>query len=256
MSTPKKRFGQHFLLDHQVLGRIASVCLAVPGAITVEIGPGRGALTEHLLARIDRLHAIEIDRDLTAPLSARFGDRLTVHEADALSLDLCGIGASLRVVGNLPYNISTPLIFHLIEQPCIEAMVFLLQKEVVDRLAAAPGDPARGRLSVMVQARCTVTPLFTVPPGAFFPPPKVDSRLVRLEPHPPLPIRDPAHFARLVAAAFAQRRKMLRQSLKAWCSAQDWQALGLDPTRRAETLTLAEFVAIADQTATGVDHPG
>ncbi|MDA8390648.1 MAG: 16S rRNA (adenine(1518)-N(6)/adenine(1519)-N(6))-dimethyltransferase RsmA [Gammaproteobacteria bacterium] len=255
MPLPKKRFGQHFLRDTQILERIAGVCAAVPGEVTVEIGPGQGALTEHLLARIAHLHAIEIDRDLTAPLSARFGDRLIVHQTDALKLDFCTLGACLRVVGNLPYNISTPLIFHLIDQRCIAAMVFLLQKEVVDRLAAEPGDPARGRLSVMVQARCAVTPLFTVAPGAFFPPPKVDSRLVRLEPRAPLKTRDPAHFGRIVSAAFAQRRKMLRQSLKTWCTREDWQALGIDGTRRAETLTLAEFAAIADRTAARTDPP-
>ncbi len=224
------------------------MCAAAPGETTVEIGPGEGALTAYLLRSVDRLHAVEIDRELTGPLSARFGERLVVHQEDALRFDFCTLGSSLRVVGNLPYNISTPLLFHLIEQPCVQAMVFLLQKEVVDRLAAGPGDAAYGRLSVMVQARCAVTPLFTVPPGAFTPPPKVDSRLVHLVPAPPLRVADAAHFGRIVSAAFAQRRKMLRQSLKAWCTATDWQALGIDSTRRAETLTLEEFAQIADQT--------
>ena len=248
MATLKKRFGQHFLHDEGVLDRIASACLAVPGEPTVEIGPGGGALTAHLLRRIERLHVIEIDRDLVAGLGQLFpASRVTVHEGDVLRFSLCEIATrGLRVVGNLPYNISTPLIFHLLDQPCIQSMVFLLQKEVVDRLAAAPCGPDYGRLSVMVQARCDVAPLFAVSASAFTPPPKVESRLVYLRPIPQrIPASDAARFAKLVATAFSQRRKMLRHSLKAYFMAGDWHALGIDSMRRAETLTFEEFAALA-----------
>ncbi len=248
MAVLKKRFGQHFLRDEAVLRHIADACLAAPGEQTVEIGPGGGALTAHLLERLQRLHVIEIDRDLVADLGRRFPPpRVTVHEGDVLRFSLCKIGASgLRVVGNLPYNISTPLIFHLLDQPCIQSMVFLLQKEVVDRLAAAPCGPDYGRLSVMVQARCDVAPLFAVSAHAFTPPPKVESRLVYLRPIPHrIPPSDVVRFAKLVATAFSQRRKMLRHSLKTYFSAGDWAALGIDPTRRAETLAFEEFAALA-----------
>lgn len=248
MAVLKKRFGQHFLHDEGALQRIASACLAAPGEQTVEIGPGGGALTAHLLERIERLHVIEIDRDLVADLGRRFPPpRVTVHEGDVLRFSLCEIGArGLRVVGNLPYNISTPLIFHLLDQPCIQSMVFLLQKEVVDRLAAVPCGPDYGRLSVMVQARCDVAPLFAVSAQAFTPPPKVESRLVYLRPIPHrVPASDAARFAKLVATAFSQRRKMLRHSLKAYFAGDDWRALDIDPTRRAETLAFEEFAVLA-----------
>lgn len=248
MAALKKRFGQHFLHDEGILQRIASACLAVPGEHTVEIGPGGGALTEHLLRHLEQLHVIEIDRDLVAALQHRFSPgRVIVHEGDVLRFSLCHLAArGLRVVGNLPYNISTPLIFHLLDQPCIHSMVFLLQKEVVDRLAAAPCGPDYGRLSVMVQARCEVVPLFAVAASAFTPAPKVESRLVYLRPVPQrIPSSDEAQFAKLVAMAFSQRRKMLRHSLKAHFAAGDWDALGIDPTRRAETLVFEEFAALA-----------
>lgn len=248
MARLKKRFGQHFLQDEGVLERIASACLAVPGEQTLEIGPGGGALTAHLLRRLEPLHVIEIDRDLVAGLGTRFpASRVIIHEGDVLRFSLCEIAAcGLRVVGNLPYNISTPLIFHLLDQPCIQSMVFLLQKEVVDRLAATPCGPDYGRLSVMVQARCEVVPLFTVPASAFRPPPKVESRLVYLRPIPQrIPASDVARFARLVATAFSQRRKMLRHSLRADFTPEDWNALGIDSTRRAETLVFEEFAALA-----------
>lgn len=255
MLAPKKRFGQHFLRDEQVLARIAQVCAAAPGTHTVEIGPGQGALTTHLLQRFDALHVVEIDRDLIAHLRQRFpAPKLTVHEADALKFPLCSaVPGSLRVVGNLPYNISSPLIFHLLDQTCIESMVFLLQKEVVDRLGAAPGGHDYGRLSIMVQARCEVTPLFLVPPDAFVPAPKVESRLVYLR---PIPCRvapnEEAAFSAIVSAAFAQRRKMLRQSLKRYFAERDWVSVGIDPTRRPETLSLEEFAALArHQSAVG-----
>lgn len=248
MPPLKKRFGQHFLHDEFVLERIASACVATPGDQTIEIGPGGGALTAHLLRRLETLHVIEIDRDLIADLGRRFpADRVTVHEADVLRFAICALGSSaLRVVGNLPYNISSPLIFHLLDQPCIQSMVFLLQKEVVDRLAAPPGGHDYGRLSVMVQARCEVTPLFTVSADAFTPPPKVESRLVYLRPIAnKIEVDDLARFAQIVAAAFSQRRKMLRHSLKRYFADGDWRVLGIDPTRRAETLTFKDFAALA-----------
>lgn len=248
MPALKKRFGQHFLRDPFVLARIAQVCAQTPGEHTVEIGPGDGALTTHLLEHIGRLHVVEIDRDLIAGLERRFApDRVVVHEADALRLRPCDLApGSLRVVGNLPYNISSPLIFHFLDEPCIASMVFLLQKEVVDRLAAAPGGRDYGRLSVMVQARCEVTPLFTVAAEAFVPPPAVESRLVALRPRASqIPAGDAALFGAIVACAFSQRRKMLRQSLRGYFRGEDWSALAVDPTRRPETLTVAEFAALA-----------
>lgn len=248
MSSLKKRFGQHFLHDDGVLGAIAQACAAAQGAETFEIGPGGGALTAHLLHYFDHLHVVEIDRDLIADLRRRFSaERVQVHEADALRFSFCASqGASVRVVGNLPYNISSPLIFHLLQQPCIQGMVFLLQKEVVDRLAASPGGGDYGRLSVMVQMQCEVTSLFCVPPDAFIPPPKVESRLVYLKPVAPrVPAADRPLFAEIVSRAFSQRRKMLRQNLKAYLASTDWVSLGIDPTRRAETLSVEEFAALA-----------
>ncbi|HUW97856.1 MAG TPA: 16S rRNA (adenine(1518)-N(6)/adenine(1519)-N(6))-dimethyltransferase RsmA [Acidiferrobacter sp.] len=257
MSALKKRFGQHFLHDIAVLRGIADVCAAVPGDQTVEIGPGGGALTAHLLARFGTLHAIEIDRDLVVDLGQYFpADRLTIHEADVLRFPICArIPGALRVVGNLPYNISSPLIFHLLDQPRIQSMVFLLQKEVVDRLAATPGGHDYGRLSVMVQAVCEVSPLFTVPASAFTPPPQVESRLVYLRPIPSrVAAAHAGRFAEIVAVAFSQRRKMLRHNLKRYFRDGDWKALGIDPTRRAETLTIEEFAALAGYEAPPGDN--
>ncbi|WP_298137512.1 16S rRNA (adenine(1518)-N(6)/adenine(1519)-N(6))-dimethyltransferase RsmA [Acidiferrobacter sp.] len=248
MPALKKRFGQHFLRDESVLARIAGVCAHMPGDRTIEIGPGDGALTAHLLRQAGELHVIEVDRDLIRGLARRFaGGGVIIHEADALRFPLCtAVPGRLRVVGNLPYNISSPLIFHCLAQPCITGMAFLLQKEVVDRLAAAPGGRDYGRLSVMVQARCEVVPLFTVPPEAFYPPPAVVSRLVTLRKVPsPVPPADTALFAAIVACAFSQRRKMLRHSLRAYFGDAAWRSLGIDPVRRPETLSVAEFAALA-----------
>lgn len=249
--VPRKRFGQHFLHDTNVIERIAAAIAPQPGDTLVEIGPGEGALTAALLARLPRMHAVELDRDLVPRLRARFGDALDVHQADALRFDFAALAPpeGLRVAGNLPYNISTPLIFHLlVSAACIRDMTFLLQLEVVERLAAAPGSKRYGRLSVMVQYRCRVDALFRVGPGAFRPPPKVDSAVVRLQPHAelPHPARDEALLARLVAQAFSQRRKTLGRALKGLLDAQDIAAAGVDPGRRAETLSVAEFVALAD----------
>lgn len=253
MSAPKKRFGQHFLRDPHWLAAIADVCVQTAGDGTIEIGPGQGALTAYLLERLGAIHAVEIDRDLLEGLKNRFGsDHLSLHAADALRVDYCALHPGpVRVVGNLPYNISTPLIFHLLAHPCIVDMVFLLQKEVVARLAACANEPDYGRLSVMVQARCSVEPLFIIGPDAFFPPPKVESQLVRLTPTPGrFQVQDPVLFHDLVAAAFGQRRKMLRHSLRDWVSPSQWLESKIDPTRRPETMSLGEFGYLADVLAT------
>jgi len=267
---PKKRFGQHFLHDRGIVQRILDAFAPQPGETLVEIGPGPGALTRPLLERGAPLHVVELDRDLAAQLRTEFApDRLLVHEADALKFDFCALaphtdvpvpratgsqerpppGGKLRLIGNLPYNISTPLLFRLLEQErCIHDMLFMLQKEVVDRMAAPPGGKDYGRLSVMIQWRLRVEKLFDVRPGAFTPPPKVDSSVVRLVPHtrPPIQVHDADAFARVVQAAFAQRRKTLRNNLKGLLAAGALEALGIDPQRRAETLTLAEFAALAN----------
>ncbi len=251
---PRKRFGQHFLHDRHYIERIVNAFHPVNGQHIVEIGPGLGVLTRELLTRTEQLHAVELDRDLVARLQQELGaaGKLTLHQADALNFDFCERvppGEKLRVIGNLPYNISTPILFHLLDQlDCIGDMLFMLQKEVVDRMCAPPGGRDYGRLSVMLQVRCQVERLFDVPPGAFTPPPKVDSAVVRLVPHaqPPVALRDARGFALVVKAAFAQRRKTLRNTLKGLVSADTMQALGIDPGRRAETLSLAEFAALAN----------
>lgn len=220
----------------------------------VEIGPGMGIMTEAILPFVKYLDAVELDRDLVAKLQQSplpLGN-FTIHSADALKFDFCSLlkgGEKLRIVGNLPYNISTPLIFHLLQQShCIVDMHFMLQKEVVDRLAAAAGDSAYGKLSVMVQYYCEVEKLFDVAPQAFSPPPKVDSAVVRLVPHSkaPVQVNDLALFEKVVSAAFAQRRKTLRNNLKHLLSAETLQANGIDPSRRAETLSLQEFAILAN----------
>jgi 16S rRNA (adenine1518-N6/adenine1519-N6)-dimethyltransferase len=250
---PKKRFGQHFLHDRNVIGRIVATLAPRPGDHIVEIGPGKGALTRELAARLTHFDAVELDRDLLAHLQSTIpAGKLTLHGADALKYDFCQLmreGRKLRLVGNLPYNISTPLLFHLLDQAgCIEDMLFMLQKEVVQRMAASPGGKDYGRLSVMIQYRCAVEKLFNVAPGAFTPPPKVDSSVVRLIPHatPPVAVDDEARFSQVVRAAFASRRKTLRNNMKGLLSGEDMTALGIDPTRRAETLSLAEFAALSN----------
>lgn len=248
---PRKRFGQHFLHDPGVLARIVAAFDPKLTDHVVEIGPGRGALTRRLAGKVGALAVIEIDRDLAAALRSTFTPaQITIHEADALGFDLCALAGhrKLRLLGNLPYNISTPLLFRLLDQlRCIEDMLFMLQKEVVARMAAGPGGKDYGRLSVMIQWRLRVERLFDVDPGAFAPPPKVDSSVVRLTPHerPPIEIRDPARFAAIVQSAFARRRKTLRNSLKGLIPPEAMQAVGIDPSRRAETLNLDEFAALS-----------
>lgn len=251
---PRKRFGQHFLHDETAINDIVAAIAPQPGDTMVEIGPGQGAITGPLLRRLGRLHAIEIDRDLIPALERRFaqdGD-LTIHAADALRFDigtLSPAGGRLRVVGNLPYNISTPLIFHLLaSSSAVADMHFLLQKEVVDRIAAAPGGGAYGRLSVMAQYRCHCEKLFGVASAAFSPPPKVESALLRLKPYsrPPIAVNNEQRFARIVSEAFSQRRKTIKNNLKKMLTVEAIEGAGVDPNLRPEKLSLAQFAALAN----------
>jgi len=246
----RKRFGQNFLTDTGVLARIVDAIAPEPGDRVVEIGPGLGALTRRLLDRVRQLDAIEIDRDLAARLANEFPpERLRLHIGDALVFDFAALGPRLRVVGNLPYNISSPLLFRLAEHaPSIADVHVMLQREVVDRMAAAPGEAAYGRLTVMLGYRFSVKRIARVPAAAFRPRPSVESALVRLVPHAPLPVpaRDEKVFAAVVAAAFGQRRKTLRNALARLIAPDAIAALGIDPGARGETLSVAQFVALAD----------
>lgn len=250
----RKRFGQNFLHDRQVIDRIHGAIAATPGERVVEIGPGQGAITQGLLTGVGSLDVVELDRDLVGPLRDRLGPLgdLRIHQADALNFALCALaheGERLRLVGNLPYNISTPLLFRFLEQAeCIEDMHLMLQKEVVERIVADPGDKTYGRLSVMVQTLCSADCLFRIGAGAFTPAPKVESAFLRLRPHRPFPfpVDDPALHARIVAAAFGQRRKTLRNSLSKLVDAQLLIATGIDPTLRAENLDLASYARLAN----------
>ncbi len=250
----KKALGQHFLHDRSVVERILRALDPRPGERIIEIGPGAGALTFPLLDRHGELTAIEFDRDLLVPLAAEAAahGRLEIIHADALSVDFSALagGTPLRVVGNLPYNISSPILFHLLDHAgAIRDMLFMLQKEVVDRMAAEPGGKVYGRLSVMLQAACTVEALFDVPPGAFRPPPKVDSAVVRLRPRAATGIDDPAAFAALVKAGFAQRRKTLRNALDGVCDGDVMRAAGIDPGARAERIPVPAWIALANRLA-------
>ena len=256
MHVPRKRFGQHFLRDPLVIQRIVDSIGPSRQDDMVEIGPGLGAITKPLLARLERLEAIEIDRDAIAHLRQEFGrtdadhGELQIHEGDVLEFDLGTIanGRRLRLVGNLPYNISTPLLFKLIEQrQFIADMHFMLQKEVVDRMAAKAGDDDYGRLSVMLAPWLQIEPLFDIGPGSFRPPPKVVSTFVRLTPFtsPPFELHDPKRYAALVAAAFSQRRKTLRNSLRALVSNEQIVAAGIDPGARAEVIAPAQFALLS-----------
>ncbi len=251
---PRKRFGQNFLHDHNIIYNIISSIQAKPGEHWVEIGPGQGALTEPLLKTGIRLEVVELDRDLVTLLKEQFKqyDNLQIHSADALRFDFSALaedGKKLRIIGNLPYNISTPLMFHLLDNAyCIEDMHFMLQKEVVDRICAAPGSKKYGRLSVMMQYYCATELLFDVPPESFDPAPKVMSAIVRLVPHqqPPVQVNDIAKLNRVVTQAFSQRRKTLRNSLKKLITEEEIVALDIDPTLRAETISLADFAKLSN----------
>ncbi len=252
LPRPKKRFGQHFLTDRHYLARIVDTIAPRPADAMVEIGPGTGILTQRLAAVLDHLHVIEIDRELAHGLRTAFPDgKVTVHEGDALDFDFSTLPAPLRVVGNLPYNVSTPILFHIAAVAGrICDCTFMLQKEVVDRMVAAPGTEDYGRLSVMLQYRFAMESLLDVPPGAFTPPPKVDSAVVRMVPlaEDRPRARDEALFAQLVSAGFSQRRKTLRNAARALAGAEAFTRAGIDSGRRGETLSVAEFIALADAT--------
>ena len=246
----RKRFGQNFLQDRQIVDNIIRALNLQPNDNVLEIGPGLGALTQPLLRVLNHLTAIEIDRDLQAHLAEMHGTdrKLTVIDADALTIDYSQFGEKLRVIGNLPYNISTPLLLRLLHHTShIEDMHFMLQKEVVNRMAAHPGSKAYGRLSVMLQYYCDVEQLFDVPPESFHPQPKVDSAVVRLTPHT-TPIYPEVAFTdleRLVACAFSMRRKTLANNLKPEINAAELTTLGIDPVLRPEQISVGDFVTIA-----------
>lgn len=247
---PRKRFGQNFLQSHSVIDAILREFHPEPADNVVEIGPGLGALTKPLLLKLDHLLAIEIDRDLHEYLSGMTETKgqLQLLCADALTIDYSQFGKNLRIIGNLPYNISTPLLIHLLHYlPYIQDMFFMLQKEVVDRLCAKPGNKTYGRLSVILQYFCEVESLFNVPPDAFHPKPKVESAIVRLVPYriSPYTAVDFLTLERLLACAFSMRRKTLANNLKPLLSAADLVGLGLDPSKRPEQLSVSDYVQIA-----------
>jgi len=249
----RKRFGQNFLHDPGVIEQIIRAINPKPDDAIVEIGPGLGALTEEILAVNPKLQVVELDRDLIPVLHTKFFNypEFRIHEADALKFDFSQlmVDRPLRIIGNLPYNISTPLIFHLLSQAgVVQDMHFMLQKEVVQRMAAVPGDNNYGRLGIMTQYFCKVQPLFEVGPGAFRPAPKVDSAIVRLVPHAtlPHPAMDLATLQAVVRTAFNARRKTLRKALGGLVTAEQLQSLGINDGLRPENLGLADYVAIAD----------
>jgi len=252
---PKKSLGQHFLHDAAVIERIVRAIAPRAGEHLVEIGPGQGALTLPLLARHGALTTIEFDRDLLEPLTTAAvpHGKLTLIHANVLDVDLRALAGDqpIRLVGNLPYNLSSPILFHALEHAAggqITDMTFMLQKEVVERMAAAPGSKVYGRLSVMLQAGCEVMPLFDIGPDAFRPPPKVDSALVRLVPRDPatVGIHHPKRFAEIVKAAFGQRRKTLRNALSGVLDGDTIAAASISPQARAEQVSVAEFVVLGN----------
>ncbi|MGE5524298.1 MAG: 16S rRNA (adenine(1518)-N(6)/adenine(1519)-N(6))-dimethyltransferase RsmA [Rhodospirillaceae bacterium] len=250
--TPRKRFSQNFLIDGTVVAAIVAAIAPRLDDNMVEIGPGKGALTRPLTERVAQLHVIEIDRDLAAALRERYApERLLVHEGDALDFDFGKLGPRLRVVGNLPYHISTPILFRLVD--CVHVLHdvhVMLQKEVVDRMVAPAGGSEYGRLSVMLQYYFDMENVLDVPPDAFYPQPKVMSSVVRMMPRAEkIAAKDAPMLQRIVTAAFAQRRKTLRNTLNAYLAAQDYAELGLDPRARAQELDVETFVKIADYVA-------
>ena len=250
MHKAKKKFGQNFLVDQTVIADIVRCIHPQMDDNTVEIGPGLGALTRPLLQHLHKLHVVEIDRDIIARLKTDYPqDTIVIHEGDALQFDFSTLDAPLRIVGNLPYNISSPLLFHFAAFAArITDMHFMLQNEVVERMVAAPSTPQYGRLSVMLQYRFEMEKLLDVPPQSFRPAPKVDSAIVRMIPLPgeKITVNNEALFARIVADAFGQRRKTLRNTLKAWLAEADFAQLGINAQLRAENLGVAEFTRIAN----------
>ena len=250
MHKAKKKFGQNFLVDQTVIADIVRCIRPQPNDNMVEIGPGLGALTRPLLQHLHKLHVVEIDRDIIARLKTDYPqDKIVIHEGDALQFDFATLDAPLRIVGNLPYNISSPLLFRFAAFAArITDMHFMLQNEVVERMVAAPSTPQYGRLSVMLQYRFEMEKLLDVPPQSFRPAPKVDSAIVRMIPLPgeKITVNNEALFARIVADAFGQRRKTLRNTLKAWLAEADFAQLGINAQLRAENLGVAEFTRIAN----------
>lgn len=251
----KKRFGQNFLTDQSVITSLVEAISPQPNDLMVEIGPGLGALTKPLLQKLKLLHVVEVDRDIIAWMKTEYSkpayanNVINIHNADALKFDFTHLGKNLRITGNLPYNISTPILFHLLDNVShISDMHFMLQKEVVERMVAAPSTPAYGRLSVMLQYHLQMDYLITVPPEAFEPAPKVESAFVRCIPHASLPYiaKDEAIFAKVVLAAFGQRRKTLRNTLKGLVEDDGFTALNISSQLRAENLSVADFVTIAN----------
>jgi len=246
---PRKRFGQNFLTDQNVLSDIIRVIAPAAADTVVEIGPGQGAMTALLLAHLSRLHVVELDRDLVAMLQKKFSpDKLIIHSGDALQFDFGALQPTqgkLRIVGNLPYNISSPLLFHLTQYAQqVEDQHFMIQKEVVQRMVAPPGGKDYGRLSVMLQWRYQMEMLFIVPPTAFDPPPKVDSAIVRMRPIESPLACEQARLEQVVTQAFSQRRKVIRNSLGSLFTEQQLIAAGIDPQARPETISLEQYVAL------------
>ncbi len=245
----RKRFGQHFLVDQAVLHSIVDAINPKPGECVIEIGPGLGAMTALMIERCQKVIAVEIDRDLGPKLKARFKDALELVQADALKVDFTTLAsdeAKLRIVGNLPYNISSPLLFHLLPHAHrVSDQLFMLQKEVVDRMVAKPATKAYGRLSVMLQWRYAMASVIHVPPTAFDPPPRVDSAVVRMVPREQPAVCDPAVLESLVAAAFSQRRKILRHTLQPWLQVRAIELNDFDFQRRAEEVSVDEYLQLA-----------
>lgn len=250
----KKRFGQNFLVDEQIIADIINAIRPEAHDNMVEIGPGLGALTRPLIKRLDHLHVVEIDRDIIARLEHDYPQsdpkvKLIIHAGDALEFDFATLGSPLRIVGNLPYNISSPLLFHFASYAqSITDMHFMLQNEVVERMVAAPSTPAYGRLSVMLQYRFCMEKLLDVPPQSFRPAPKVDSAIVRMIPLPAaeIAVHNEKLFAQIVSAAFGQRRKTLRNTLRSFLHEEDFVRLGIDAQKRAENLAVADFAKVSD----------
>ena len=257
---PRKRFGQNFLVDHNIISRIIRAVNPSESDHLVEIGPGMGAITEGLLASAGHMDLIEIDRDLIVLLESKFGSAVNIHSMDVLKFDFKSLWQDkpLRIVGNLPYNISTPLLFKLMTGiELIKDMHFMLQKEVVDRLASTPSTSAYGRLGIMAQYHCRIEKCFDVPPESFKPAPKVQSAIVRLVPHEqlPYPVEDEEVLRNLVTVAFSQRRKTIRNSLKSLMDEAALEAAGVDPRLRPENITPEQYANLANRLSQNKEEP-